>query len=30
MLFAKSWQEKGCGSQAETWQMKNTLVKDFD
>ena len=30
MLFAKSWQEKGCSSQAETWQVKNTLMKDFD
>ena len=30
MLFAKSWQEKGYSSQAETWQVKNTLIKDFD
>ena len=30
MLFAKSWQEKGCSSQAETWEVKNTLIKDFD
>ena len=30
MLFAKSWQEKGCSSQAETWQVKNILMKDFD
>ena len=30
MSFAKSWQEKGCSSQAETWQMKNRLMKDFD
>ena len=28
--FAKSWQEKGCSSQAETWQVKNILMKDFD
>ena len=30
MSFAKSWQEKGCSSQAETWQGKNILIKDFD
>ena len=30
MLFAKSWQEKCCSSQAETWQVKNTLMKDYD
>ena len=30
MSFAKSWQEKGCCSQAETWQVKNVLIKDFD
>ena len=30
ILFAKSWQEKGCSSQAETWQVKNTLMKGFD
>ena len=30
MSFAKSWQEKGCSSQAETSQVKNTLMKDFD
>ena len=30
MLFAKSWQGKGCSSQAETWQVKNILMKDFD
>ena len=30
MSFAKSWQEKGCSSQAETWQVKNILIKDFD
>jgi len=28
--FAKSWQEKGCCSQAQTWQVKNVLMKDFD
>ena len=28
--FAKSWQEKGSSSQAETWQLKNILMKDFD
>ena len=30
MSFAKSWQEKGCCSQAETWQVKSVLIKDFD
>ena len=30
MSFAKSWQEKGCSSKAETWQVKNVLIKDFD
>ena len=30
MSFAKSWQEKGCTSQAETRQVKNILMKDFD
>ena len=30
MSFAKSWQEKGCSSQAETCQVKNILMKDFD
>ena len=30
MSFVKSWQEKGCSSQAETWQVKNILIKDFD
>ena len=30
MSFAKSWQEKDCSSQAETWQVKNILMKDFD
>ena len=28
--FVKMWQEKGCSSQAETWQVKNILMKDFD
>ena len=28
--FAKLWQEKGCSSQAETWQVKNILMKEFD
>ena len=28
--FAKSWQEKGCSSQAEIWQMKTILMKHFD
>ena len=28
--FSKLWQEKGCSSQAETWQVKNILMKDFD
>ena len=30
MSFARSWQEKGSSSQAETWQVKNILMKDFD
>ena len=30
MSFAKSWKEKGYSSQAETWQVKNILIKDFD
>ena len=30
MSLAKSWQEKGCSSQAETWQVKNILMKDLD
>ena len=30
LSFAKSWQEKGCSSQPETWQVKNILMKDFD
>ena len=30
MFFSKSWQEKGCSSQAETWQVKNIVTKDFD
>ena len=30
MFFAKSWQEKCCSSQAETWQVKYILMKNFD
>ena len=30
MSFTKSWQEKGCSSQAKTWQVNNILIKDFD
>ena len=30
MSFAKSSQEEGCSSQAETWQVKSILMKDFD
>ena len=30
MSFAKSWEEKGCSLQAETWQVKKILIKDFD
>ena len=30
MSFAKSREEKGCNSQAQTWQLKNILMKDFD
>ena len=30
MSFAKSWQEKGCSSQAKTWQVNNIVIKDFD
>ena len=30
MSLAKSWQEKGYSSQAETKQVKNMLMKDFD
>ena len=30
MSFANLWQEKGCSSQAETWQVENILIKDFD
>ena len=30
MSFAKSWQEKGCSSQAEIWQVKYILMKDID
>ena len=28
--FAKLWHEKSCSSQAETWQVENILMKDFD
>ena len=28
--FATLWQEKGCSSQAETLQVKNIMMKDFD
>ena len=28
--FAKSWQEKGCSSQAETWRVESVLMKDVD
>ena len=30
MSFANLWQEKGCSSQAETWQVENILMKGFD
>ena len=30
MAFAKSWQEKGCSSQAKIWQVKNILMKYFE
>ena len=30
MSLAKSWQEKGYSSQAETRRVKNILMKDFD
>ena len=30
VFFAKSCQEKGYSSQAETWQVKNILRKGFD
>ena len=30
MSFAKSWQDKGCSSQAENRRVKNILMKDFD
>ena len=30
MSFAKSRQEKGFSSQAETWQVKNLQMKDYD
>ena len=29
MSFAKSWHKEGCSSQAETWQVKNILMKDL-
>ena len=28
--FAKSWQEKGCSSEAATWQVKSTPMKHFN
>ena len=28
--FAKSWQEKGCSLQAETWQVNNKLMNDLN
>ena len=28
--FAKLWQDNGCSSQAETWHVKNILMKEFD
>ena len=30
MSFLKSWQEKDCSSQGETWQVQNIPMKDFD
>ena len=30
LSFAKLQQEEGRNSQAETWHMKNILMKDFD
>ena len=30
MSFTKSWQEKGCSSQAKTRQLNNILMKNFD
>ena len=30
MSFVKSWQEKDCSSQGETWQVQNIPMKDFD
>ena len=30
MSFVKSWQEKGCSSQAESWQVTNIPINDFD
>ena len=29
-VICKSWQEKGCSSQTDNWQVKNKLIKDFD
>ena len=29
-VICQLMQEKGCRSQAETWQVKNTLMKNFD
>ena len=28
MSFGKLWQEKGCSSQAETWQVKNIYTDE--
>ena len=30
MSVAKSWQEKGCNSQAKTWQVEYIVMKEFD
>ena len=30
MPFSKSWQAKGCSSQAETWEVKNIFMKDLE
>ena len=30
MSFVKLWQERGCSSRAETWQVENILMKDCD
>ena len=27
--FAKSWQQKGCSSEAATWQVKSTPMEKF-